>query len=107
MTAPSDVNLEKCALFKCLWRVWSCALAAGQLHLLLKYSLIFGHTDKNNESFESVNTVNFYALTQNKTLHFCKIMKANRMHFRVSVSVNLSAKLYVSAPYRYEMSTFK
>uniref|UniRef100_A0A672RMC6 mitogen-activated protein kinase kinase kinase n=1 Tax=Sinocyclocheilus grahami TaxID=75366 RepID=A0A672RMC6_SINGR len=52
-------------------------------HLLLKYSLIFAHTDKSNTSFTSVKTRRLFVCTRNnnKTLCFCKIMKANRMHF--------------------------
>ncbi len=52
MAAQSNVNLEKCALFRCLCGVWklnSSALAAGQMEVPvcspLKYSK-FGHTDK-------------------------------------------------------------
>ncbi len=66
-------------------------------HLLLKYSLILRHTDKSNISFESVKSLRLFVCTHNnnKTLHFCKIMKANRMRFLLSRSVNLSAKLHV------------
>ncbi len=45
MAAQYDVNLEKCALLKCLC---GSAFAAGQapVHsLALKISVIFGHTD--------------------------------------------------------------
>ncbi len=46
MAAQYDVNLEKCALLKCLC---GSAFAAGQApvrSLALKISVIFGHTDK-------------------------------------------------------------
>ncbi len=51
MAAQYDVNLEKCALLKCLCGEWklNSALAAGQApvrSLALKISVIFGHTDK-------------------------------------------------------------
>ncbi len=45
MAAQYDVNLEKCALLKCLC---GSAFAAGQApvrHLLLKSPSFFGHTD--------------------------------------------------------------
>ncbi len=48
MAAQYDVNLEKCALLKCLC---GSAFAAGQapVHsLALKISVIFGHTDKSS-----------------------------------------------------------
>ncbi len=48
MAAQYDVNLEKCALLKCLC---GSAFAAGQapVHSLdLKISVIFGHTDKSS-----------------------------------------------------------
>ncbi len=53
MAAQYDVNLEKCALLKCLCGEWklNSALAAGQapVHsLALKISVIFGHTDKSS-----------------------------------------------------------
>ncbi len=50
MAAQYDVNLEKCALLKCLC---GSAFAAGQApvrSLALKISVIFGHTDKSNVS---------------------------------------------------------
>ncbi len=48
MAAQYDVNLEKCALLKCLC---GSAFAAGRLrcaHLAPKISVIFGHTDKSS-----------------------------------------------------------
>ncbi len=48
MAAQYDVNLEKCALLKCLC---GSAFAAGQVpvrSLALKISVILGHTDKSN-----------------------------------------------------------
>ncbi len=48
MAAQYDVNLEKCALLKCLF---GSAFAAGQApvrSLALKISYICGHTDKNS-----------------------------------------------------------
>ncbi len=53
MASQYDVNLEKCALLKCLCGEWklNSALAAGQapVHsLALKISVIFGHTDKSS-----------------------------------------------------------
>ncbi len=69
---------------------WRCRCG----HLLLKYSVIFGRTDKSNTSFESRKTLCLFACTHNnKILCFCKIMKANRMCFLPSRSVSLSAKL--------------
>ncbi len=44
MAAQYDVNLEKCALLKCLC---GSAFAARQA-LALKISVIFGHTDKSS-----------------------------------------------------------
>ncbi len=53
MAAQYDVNLEKCALLKCLCGEWklNSALAAGQApvcSLALKIAVIFGHTDKSS-----------------------------------------------------------
>ncbi len=48
MAAQYDVNLEKCALLKCLC---GSAFASGQApvcSLALKISVIFGHTDKSS-----------------------------------------------------------
>ncbi len=47
MPAQYDVNLEKCALLKCLC---GSAFAARQQvrSLALKISVIFGHTDKSS-----------------------------------------------------------
>ncbi len=48
MAVQYDVNLEKCALLKCLC---GSVLAAGQAQvrsLALKISVIFGHTDKSS-----------------------------------------------------------
>ncbi len=62
MAAQSNVSLEKCVLLKCLCGVWKlnssahCRTEAPVCILLLKYSLIFGHTDKSNTSFKSVKT---------------------------------------------------
>jgi len=70
-------------------------------HLLIcssnSCSTIFAHTDKSNTSFESVKTLHLFVCTHNnnKTLCFCKIMKASRMCFLPSRSVNLSAELCV------------
>ncbi len=50
MAAQYDVNLEKCALLKCLCGKWK-RFAAGQApvrSLALKISVIFGHTDKSS-----------------------------------------------------------
>ncbi len=71
MAAQYDVNLEKCALLKCLC---GSAFAAGQApvrSLALKISVIFGHTDKST-SFESVKTLRLFVCTQNnnETLRF-------------------------------------
>ncbi len=73
MAAQYDVNLEKCALLKCL-----CGSAfAGQApvrSLALKISVIFGHTDKSSQIhlFESVKTLRLFVCTQNnnETLRF-------------------------------------
>ncbi len=49
MAAQYDVNLEKCALLKCL--LHGSAFAAGQAlvrSLALKISVILGHTDKSS-----------------------------------------------------------
>ncbi len=44
MAAQYDVNLEKCALLKCL-----CGSAFAPVRsLALKISVIFGHTDKSS-----------------------------------------------------------
>ncbi len=74
MAAQYDVNLEKCALLKCLC-VLQFAFAAGQApvrSLAPKISVIFGHTDKSNTSFESVKTLRLFVCTQNnnETLRF-------------------------------------
>ncbi len=47
MAAQYDVNLEKCALLKCLCGKWKrvCAGQAPVRSLALKISVIFGHTD--------------------------------------------------------------
>ncbi len=101
MATQSNV-IEKCALLSVCaeWKLnssslldrWRCRSA----DLLLKYSVIFGHTDKSNTSFKSVKTLRLFVCTHNKNkLRFCKIMKANRMRFLPSRSVNLSAKLHV------------
>ncbi len=88
MTAQSNVNVEMCGEWKLNSRSlqdrWRCRCT----HLLLKYSRIFAHTDKSNTSFKSVKTLRLFLCTQNnnKTLCFCKIMKANRMRFLASQS---------------------
>ncbi len=46
MAAQYDVNLEKCALLKCL--CGSAFAAAPVRSLALKISVIFGHTDKSS-----------------------------------------------------------
>ncbi len=96
MAAQSKVNLEKCALLKCLCWEWKLNSSSLQdrwrhrsAHLLLKYSLVFAHTDKSNTYFESVKTLRLFVCTHNnnKTLLFCKTMKANRMRFLPSPSL--------------------
>ncbi len=47
MAAQYDVNLEKCALLKCLCEA-RCAGQAPVRSLALKISVIFGHTDKSS-----------------------------------------------------------
>ncbi len=71
MAAQSNVNLEKCALFRCLCGVWklnSSVLTAGQMEAPvcspLKYSN-FGHTDKSNASFKYVNILRLFVCTHN------------------------------------------
>ncbi len=56
--------------------------------------LNFSHIDKSNTSSESVKTLRLFVCTHNnnKTWHFCKIMKAILMRLMPSRSVNLSAK---------------
>ncbi len=75
MAAQYDVNLEKCALLKCLC---GSAFAAGQApvrSLALKISVIFGHTDKSSlitvTSFESVKTLRLFVCTQNNNETLC------------------------------------
>ncbi len=77
MAAQCNVYLEIGALF-----------TAGQMEALLKYSLISAHTDKSNTSFKSIKTLRLFVCTHNnnKTLCFCKIIKANRMRFLPSRS---------------------
>ncbi len=48
MAAQYDVNLEKCALLKCLSGSASAAGQAPAHSLALKISVIFGHTDKSS-----------------------------------------------------------
>ncbi len=65
MAAQYDVNLEKCALLKCLC---GSAFAAGQApmrSLALKISVISGHTDKSSK-------IRLFVCTQNnnETLRF-------------------------------------
>ncbi len=45
MAAQYDVNLEKCALLKCLCGSAFAARQAPVRSLALKISVIFGHTD--------------------------------------------------------------
>ncbi len=70
MAAQYDVNLEKCALLKCLC---GSAFAAGQApvrSLALKISVILGHTDKS--SLIHLSTLRLFVCTQNnnETLRF-------------------------------------
>ncbi len=81
------------------WKLNSSLLTAGQMrrrctHLLLKYSLIFVHTDKSNTFFKSIKTLHLFVCTHNnnKMLRFCKIMKANRMRFLPSVNLSTSLR---------------
>ncbi len=49
MAAQYNVNLEKCALLRCMCGDWklNIVLSAGQVRSLAhKISVIFGHTDK-------------------------------------------------------------
>ncbi len=70
-TTQSNVNLKKCALFKCL--------SAGQcIHLLLKYWSILQMC---NTYFKSVKTLCLFVCTDNK------IMKAKTMRFLPSRSL--------------------
>ncbi len=50
MAAQYDVNLEKCALLKCLGGEWKrvCAGQAPVRSLALKISVILRHTDKSS-----------------------------------------------------------
>ncbi len=48
MAAQYDVNLEKCALLKCLCGSTFAARQAPVRSLALKISVIFGHTDKSS-----------------------------------------------------------
>ncbi len=48
MAAQYDVNLEKCALLKCLCGSAFAARQAPVRSLALKISVIFGHTDKSS-----------------------------------------------------------
>ncbi len=48
MAAQYDVNLEKCALLKCLCEARLPAGQAPVRSLALKISVIFGHTDKSS-----------------------------------------------------------
>ncbi len=74
MAAQYDVNLEKCALLKCLC---GSAFAAGQApvrSLALKISVILGHTDKSSRIHLSnlLKTLRLFVCTQNynETLRF-------------------------------------
>ncbi len=76
MAAQYDVNLEKCALLKCLCGSAFAARQAPVRSLALKISVIFGHTDKSSlihlSTFESVKTLRLFVCTQNnnETLRF-------------------------------------
>ncbi len=48
MATQYDVNLEKCALLKCLCGSAFAARQAQVHSLALKISVIFGHTDKSS-----------------------------------------------------------
>ncbi len=48
MVAQYDVNLEKCALLKCLCGSAFAARQAPVRSLALKISVILGHTDKSS-----------------------------------------------------------
>ncbi len=64
--------------------------------LALKILIIFGHIDKSNTYFESIKTLRLFLCTRNNNKpRFCEIMKANRMCFLPSRSVNLSVKYCV------------
>ncbi len=82
MAAQSNVNLEKCALFKCLWS-WTlahCRTDGGAgASLALKILRHFYHTDKSNTSFKSVKTLPLFVCTHNNNNN--KIMKANMTRF--------------------------
>ncbi len=73
MAAQYDVNLEKCALLKCLC---GSAFAAGQApvrSLALKISVIFGHTDKSSLiHLSNLQRLCLFVCTQNnnETLRF-------------------------------------
>ncbi len=72
MVAQYDVNLEKCALLKCLC---GSAFAAGQApvrSLALKISVILGHTDKSSLIHLSNLLRRLFVCTQNnnETLRF-------------------------------------
>ncbi len=56
---------------------------------LLKILRNFAHTDKSNKSFQSVKGILLFVCTHNnnKTLCFCKIMKANRVRVLPSKSL--------------------
>ncbi len=85
-------------------------------HLLLKYSLLFGHTNKSNTPFESVKILCLFVCTHNnnKTLHFCKIMKQTGCAFcRLGLSELQRKTLCIcltdikNISIESEMSTFK
>ncbi len=62
MAAQYDVNLEKCALLKCLC---GSAFAAGQApvrSLALKISVIFGHTDSKVDKSSLIHLSNLLRL---------------------------------------------
>ncbi len=48
MAAQYDVNLEKCALLKCMCGSAFAARQAPVRSLALKISVIFGHSDKSS-----------------------------------------------------------
>ncbi len=76
-----------------VWKLNRSALTAGPMEVpvcshALKILRHFGHTEKSNTSFKSVKTLHLFVCTHNNnTTCFCKIMKANRMHFLLSRSL--------------------
>ncbi len=96
MVAQSNANLDKYVLFKCLCGVWkldSSVLTAGQMEVPVRFLALdklchFASTDKSNSYFEFEKTLRLFVCTNNnKLLHFCKILKANRTRFLLSRSL--------------------